>query len=486
MAIALFGFQVQAGQYATPESQGVSSEAILSWIEACEKKLDCVHGFVIRRNGKIIAEGCWKPFNTLTDTHILYSHSKSFTSTAIGFLADEGKLDLDERIVSIFPDDLPEKKSERLMSLRIRDLLTMNQGTKAHRLRGGGDWVKSTLAGEFISDPGRAFRYDSDATYLLAAIVEKKSGMKLMDYLDGKLFKPLGFGPVRTTCSPQAIACGGWGMHMSTRDISKFGQLYLNEGMWNGKRIISRDWVRLATTKQTSSGSGEPLPDELDWYQGYGFQFWMCRHNAYRADGAGGQFTIVMPDQNAVVSINSSLDEMATEINLVWDYLLKAMKDSSLPENPAAAAKLSAKCASLELKTPGATADGVERFVGEYKFKDNNRGIKKLKISKENGAITGEIETRSGVWKFPIGVGEWKAGKVKFDPETYDSLWTITGEQQIYSAVAVMPNGAMKLRVHSITSTQKLDLTSNEKDGKIVLSGRVNGFGRVKLEAERL
>ena len=241
---------------ATPESQGVPSEAILKFIDGCEKTFDAgdlgaMHGFVIVRHGKVIAEGSWKPFDTLNETHMLYSHSKSFTSSAIGLLADRGKIDLDERIVDIFSNEVPAKVSENLAQLRVRDLLTMNVGKKDHLLRDGGDWVKEFLSKDFFRKPGTGFKYDSDATYMLAAIVEKKSGMKMMDYLQKNMFDQIGITKAWTTCSPQGIPCGGWGMNMTTRELARFGQLYLNRGDWDGKRVLSSDWVSLATTRQT-------------------------------------------------------------------------------------------------------------------------------------------------------------------------------------------------------------------------------------------
>ena len=197
---------------ATPESQGVSSEAILKFIDGCEKTFGgdghgAMHGFVIVRHGKVIAEGSWKPFDTLNETHMLYSHSKSFTSSAIGFLADEGKIDLDERIVDLFSNDVPAKVSENLRQLRVRDLLTMNVGKKDHVLRDDGDWAKRFLAMDFFRTPGTGFKYDSDATYMLAAIVEKKSGEKMMDYLKRKMFDKIGITKAWTTCSPQGVPC---------------------------------------------------------------------------------------------------------------------------------------------------------------------------------------------------------------------------------------------------------------------------------------
>ena len=326
---------------ATPESQGVSSKAILEWIDACDAQMKYIHGFVLVRHGRVIAEGTWAPFDTLNEPHMLYSHSKSFTSTAIGFLADEGKLDLDERIADIFADKMPAEPSQRLLQVRVRDLLSMNFGSNpnkgARSDANNPDWEKGILARPMeVADPGRKHRYDSDATYLLSCIVERKSGKRTMEYLKEKLFDPLGMTSPWSTVSTSGTACGGWGMNMTTRDIAKFGQLLLNEGVWDGKRILSKDWVRLATSKQTATSGGP----ESDWAQGYGFQFWRCRHGAYRADGAAGQFTIVMEDQDAVLSINAGDNDMQRSLNLVWKHILPALGPSALPEDAAAQAKL--------------------------------------------------------------------------------------------------------------------------------------------------
>ena len=236
---------------ATPESQGVPSAAILRWIDACEREIKSpngLHGFVILRHGRTIAEGTWAPYDTLNRPHMLYSHSKSFTSTAIGFLVEDGKLDIDERVVDIFPEYVPDDASANLREIRVRDLLTMNTGMKKdHSVAAEPDWLKAFFRKTFAAKPGMAFKYDSDATYVLAAIVERRSGKKLMNFLKERLFDKIGIEKAWSTTSPQGIACGGWGMNMTTREIARFGQFCLQEGMWNGKRVISPRWIRLAT-----------------------------------------------------------------------------------------------------------------------------------------------------------------------------------------------------------------------------------------------
>ena len=238
--LVCIGGMLRAQDFAlvSPESQGVSSKAIQGWIEACESESATntlkgfVHGFVILRHGKTIAEGTWAPQDTLGNPHMLYSHSKSFTSTAVGFLVDDGKIDLDDRLISFFPDRAPAEPSENLRQVRVRDLLTMNLGanrTDAERDDITGDWVKALLHNKIDNDPGMVFKYDSGATHLLAAIVEKVSGKPLMTFLKERLFDPIGMKSPWSTVSPTGVACGGWGMNMTTRDIARFGQFMLQK-----------------------------------------------------------------------------------------------------------------------------------------------------------------------------------------------------------------------------------------------------------------
>ena len=376
LAAGAFAERLQDLPMASPESQGVPSEAIARWIVACEEGAATnyfgkgyLHGFVIVRHGRTIAEGSWAPQNTLERPHMLYSHSKSFTSTAIGFLVDDGKIDLDRRVVSFFPDKAPANPSENLRQVRVRDLLTMNLGadhTDAERDDIAGDWVKAMLHNKIDREPGTGFKYDSGATHLLAAIVEKVSGRPMMDFLRERLFDPLGMRSPWSTVSPTGVACGGWGMNMTTRDLARFGQFLLQEGRWGDRQLLSREWVRLATGRQTWSGGivvhSKTIGSGSDWNQGYGFQFWRCRHDAYRADGAAGQYTIVMPEQDAVVSINAGLGNMQRELDLVWKYLLPAFGPAPLPERPEAERALRAKCAKLALPTVGNTPGAFEGF----------------------------------------------------------------------------------------------------------------------------
>ena len=474
---------------ATPESQGVPSEAILKFIDGCEKTFDAgdlgaMHGFVIVRHGKVIAEGSWKPFDTLNETHMLYSHSKSFTSSAIGLLADRGKIDLDERIVDIFSNEVPAKVSENLAQLRVRDLLTMNVGKKDHLLRDGGDWVKEFLSKDFFRKPGTGFKYDSDATYMLAAIVEKKSGMKMMDYLQKNMFDQIGITKAWTTCSPQGIPCGGWGMNMTTREPARFGQLYLNRGDWDGKRVLSSDWVSLATTRQTWSGwqnvGVKALGEGTDWEQGYGFQFWRCRHGAYRADGAGGQYTVVIPEKDMVVSAHAGLGDFPKELDLIWDNLLPVLKDAPLAENPSAQKKLADRLAKLAIKPVEFARARKWTTPFEFSLRENSRGFKSVRFDpKDGGGCICTLVTRAGEQKFPAGTGEWQEGSIRIDTENYEGLGAYIGEHKTMASCGFV-TGGFHLKAYLTGTTGYLEFIV--KDGK--LTGQFYAMGGCKLESK--
>lgn len=336
--------------YSSPEDQGISSSSILQFVEALEaSQPDVIHSVMIRRHGKIVAEGWWTPYGPDTP-HLLWSLSKSFTSTAIGIAQDEGLLNINDQVISFFPDDLPEEPSPYLKAMRIRDLLKMNTGHQRGASVGllqGDNWVKEFLAMEVEHKPGTHFVYNSGATYMLSAIIQKVSGSTLLDFLTPRLFEPLGIENPSWESDPKGINVGGWGLSVTTKDISNLGQLYLQKGEWEGQQLLSQSWVKEATGLQTSNGSNP----ESDWEQGYGYQFWQCRPNAYRGDGAFGQFCIVIPEKDAVVAITSGSDDMQGIMNVVWDHLLPTMEETSLPRDDAGVEKLDQKLKELAIGT---------------------------------------------------------------------------------------------------------------------------------------
>lgn len=329
---------------ATPESQGVSSSAIVDFILTADQTVDSMHSFMLLRNGKVLAEAWWAP-ESPDKPHILWSLSKSFTSTAVGLAVSDGKLSIDDRVVSFFPNEAPNDPSPNLAAMRVRDLLTMTAGHQTEvNLRRSNDWVRGFLNHEVPHKPGTHFQYNTPATFMQSAIVQKVTGQTVRDYLDSRLFQPLGIETPTWNESPNGISIGGYGLYLRTEDIAKFGQLFLQQGIWQEKQIVPSDWVKMATSKQVSNGANP----NSDWNQGYGFQFWRCRHNAIRGDGMAGQFCILLPDHNAVVVMTANTRDMGAELNLVWDKLLPAFHDDPLPENSADQTKLKAVSANLK------------------------------------------------------------------------------------------------------------------------------------------
>ncbi len=390
----------------TPESQGVSSTSILDFVNAAEKEQpDALHSLMIVRHGKTIAQGWWNPYNP-DSPHLLYSLSKSFTSTAIGLAVEEKLLSTDDLVTSFFPDIATDTTDNNLKAMRIHDLLRMNTGhldDATGRTRvGGDDWVANFLALPVERKPGTIFVYNSAATYMLSAILQKVTGQTVVEYLQPRLFDPLEIKPPTWESDPKGINVGGWGLSVTTRDIAKFGQLYLQKGKWNGQQIISEAWVDKATSYQTSNGSNP----ESDWEQGYGYQFWRSRHNSYRGDGAFGQYCIVMPEQDAVIAITSGSKDMPGILNLVWTHLLPAMKESPLAEDTASQKALTEKLTSLKISVVEGenTAAISEEINGQtFKFAENPLGLEKVSFSKAGENMTITFTNASGDQVVPVG-----------------------------------------------------------------------------------
>jgi CubicO group peptidase (beta-lactamase class C family) len=324
----------------TPEAQGVSSAELLKFIEVADSQVDSMHSLMVLRHGHVIAEVYWEP-ESADKPHVLWSLSKSFTSTAVGFAIEEGKISLDDPVLKFFVDqpdvDVPSDPSANLQAMTVRDLLTMTAGHDSEvNWRASPNWATAFLNHPVPHEPGTHFQYNTPATYMLSAIVQRVTGQTVVDYLQPRLFDPLGIDKPRWDSSPQGISIGGYGLFLRTEELAKFGQLYLQQGEWNGRQVIPAKWVEAATSKQVSNGTNP----QSDWSQGYGFQFWRSRFDAYRGDGKDGQFCIVAPSQDAVIIMTANTTDMQKELSLVWKHLLPAMKADPLPADPAAVARL--------------------------------------------------------------------------------------------------------------------------------------------------
>jgi hypothetical protein len=298
----------------------------------------------------------------------------------------------------------------------VRDLLTMSTGHQDEPPTAPDAMsAKSFLAQPVPHLPGTHFKYNTPATFMQSAIVQKVSGQTVLDYLQPRLFAPLGIEHPVWDANFQGISLGGYGLRMRTEDIAKFGQLYLQRGRWDGKQLLPGDWVAMATTKQTSNGSNP----KSDWNQGYGFQFWRCRHNAYRGDGAFGQYCIVMPDQDAVVAITSGGKDMQAVLNLLWDKLLPAMQAQALSLNPAAGQQLKDKLARLEVRPAqgSATSPRAGKVLNRrFTFPANDQKLESLALTSSDAGQT--LTLKAGIngkeVTVPCGYREWKKGRAPF------------------------------------------------------------------------
>lgn len=403
-----------------PETQGVDPAGVLRFVEEIERRKLSLHSLMIIRHGHVVAEGWWAPYAPQL-RHTLYSLSKSFASTAVGLAAAEGKLSLDDKVIKFFPKELPATIPPNLEKIQVKHLLMMGSGHNDDAIFSGGyaidrdDWVKSALSRPVQHEPGTFFKYNSGATFLLSAIVQTATGEDLVTYLKPRLFEPLGIEGADWETNPQGIATGGWGLRVRTEDIARLGQLYLQKGKWQGKQLLPESWVAEATSRQIDNapGADEAKLKTSDWAQGYGYQFWRSRHNAYRGDGAFGQFCLVMPDQDAVVAITSEAGNMQGILDALWDTVLPAMKADTLPLDDAAAAALATKLKSLTLPLPEGKPDSptAAKISGKtFSIADNPLKVSRVSFAIDGKDCTFTITDAAGSHPIVCGLGEWRSG----------------------------------------------------------------------------
>ncbi len=457
----------------TPESQGIRSQELRA-VFAALHEIDAIHSCLIVRHGYVVAEAWWAPFEPHAP-HKLYSLSKSFTSTAVGMAVAEGKLSLDDPVMAFFPDKVPESPSNHLKNMRVRDLLAMSTGHVSEDLSAFSFRAESNLVDDFLAlpvkhKPGTHFLYNTPATYLCAAIVEKVTSESLVDYLGPRLFDPLGMGtPSWETC-PQGIALGGYGLSVRTEDIAKLGQLYLQGGEWQGKRLLSRAWTRAATARQTSNGSHP----ESDWDQGYGYQFWRCRHGAYRGDGAFGQFCIVLPEQETVVAITSGTGRMQGVMNVLWEKLLPALRPAPLPENVREHEALSNDLQRLALPLPkGEDLPAMPK--GDYHVDENPYGLEAVQFVENALQFTVHGDTHIVAYTH----GAWHASQTGFGPTLIDR--GLARAREPIAASAAWSEGTLTVKIWYVETPYALTLTcqwNGDDERQLTLSGEWNvAFG---------
>jgi len=398
-----------------PEEVGIPSQAVTSFVEALAQSGQEVHSFMLLRRGRVAAEGWWKPYEPALPRQ-LFSLSKSFTSIGVGFAVADGRLAVDDPVLAFFPEAAPKRPSANLQAMRVRHLLTMTSGhandtlERIHR-PGTRDWAKAILALPVEEEPGSRFVYDSGASYLLGAIVQKLTGQRLLEYLGSRLFSPLGIEDAAWDRCPRGVDTGGWGLWLRTEDIAKFGQLLLAKGRWEGREVVAASWIAEATKAQVGNDRpGEP-PDST---QGYGYQFWRCRHGCFRASGAFGQLCVVMPDQDAVLAVTGGAQNPPAILDAAWQTLLPAMG-----EEPRVVKKhqadLRRALRGLRLDPPGFRDDppAAAHLDGtSWRLEPNPAGLRSVSFAFHAGRLAMTVQARRKT-VFRCGAGRWISGRTR-------------------------------------------------------------------------
>ncbi|GHV03231.1 hypothetical protein FACS189485_05820 [Spirochaetia bacterium] len=384
----------------TADSAGINLAALDDFVRALEGSQAVLRGFVLLCHGKAVCRHFWAPYHE-DDPIWVYSLSKSFCSTAVGFAVQEGLLKLDDLVLSFFPEYASKVKDENCKMMKVQDLLTMRSGHEVDPtgpMVGSPDWAEYFLTSSYKYKPGTHFVYNSGATYMLSAIVQKLTGLRVFEYLKPRLFAPLGFGECAWDASPQGINTGGWGFMVALEDIAKLGLLYLNKGKWNGQQILSPAWVEDASSVHADNSVTPGA--SADWVKGYGYQFWRSQHG-FRGDGAFGQYCLVLPEFDAVLALSSETGNMQAVLDIVWDKLLSAFNLSS---------------ADIEKKISGKI----------YKVNENPAGINSFSLQFSPDRLSLGFRTNNDSVQLEAGRFNWLDGVVRLPWGAFSFIPVVT------------------------------------------------------------
>lgn len=441
----------------TPAAEGISTQAVINMMDSLMALPECdIHHVMVVRHGKVVAELHPAPFRA-EDAHTLYSASKTFVSLAVGCAIDDNLLRLDDRVMTFFPDKRTNRVSDDMAAMTVRDLLMMASGiTPDWTMRNNStDWVKDWLAKPVTVQPGSRFQYDSMCTFMLSAIVQRVTGQTMLEYLQKKLFTPMHINAVDWETSPDGINTGGWGLRVQAETMAKLGLLLLNKGNWNGQQLVSADYVEQACSRQNDGGAKETVPP-TDVNQGYGYQVWQSKWpGSFRADGAMGQYTVVVPQEDLVVVILGMKLYGQEELACIWDQLMPGVKAGPLKTEKKLQQRLERLCGNAELSLPQGNrqADKSRQIQGaQLQLSHNQHGYKWLSIdSGDHFTIAYQDGTKD---VFNMGYGKWSYSSMKgFPPYSIAALNRMRGMEQGFEAAAAYawsaPN-TLEIKVHYV------------------------------------
>ncbi|MDQ0373988.1 serine hydrolase domain-containing protein [Cellulomonas humilata] len=327
----------------TPAASGVSTDALTALLDRLEASAVELHSLMVVRHGHVVAEGWWSPYSA-DRPHLLYSLTKSFTAIAVGIAVGDGLLSLDDRVVDVLPDHVPADVSEQARRLTVHHLLSMTTGHRPDSLAEAwelepDDLVTGFLRAAMPDAEGTRHEYDNSTTFVLARMVERVTGRGLPELLDDRLFGPMGIDRAEWDRVASGAAFGFHGLHLTTEAVAAFGELLLRGGVWDGRQLVPREWVELATRHHVDSVDFKDDSDDADFSQGYGYQFWRSRHG-YHGHGAFGQQCVVIPSHDLVVAVTAQ-GEAQEVFDALWDCLLPGIDEvGSAPDGDLLAERL--------------------------------------------------------------------------------------------------------------------------------------------------
>ena len=465
----------------TPEEQGVPSKALIELFDAMHNMEQTdIHSMIVMRHGKVVGEFYPAPFAPQYQ-HTQYSSSKTLVSLAAGIAIDENRLRLTDRVATFFPEYLPDSICTNLADMTVRDLLTMQSGIKPDwgmRAKTT-EWIKTFLGKPIPNKPGEVFAYDSMVTYMISAIVQKVTGKTVLEYLKEKMFNHMGVTVVNWEESPEGINTGGWGLHIQSESLAKVGQMWLDGGVWNGKQIVSKEWIEQMSAKQANGGD-----------YGYGYQVWMCKYpSAVRADGALGQYVIVVPEKDVVIVLTeASFTNGKPQRNLIWDNFLPQLVDEPLPASKDYQTLL-AKQASYTLEIPaGKDKSSVMKKLAGKKISvpKNKYGWKEVVF--EQGAdkqlLMHLTKTDGTTYTQPMGYKKWSTCEIAgLPPYSINPIdWHRGLEGPFYGAACYgWEKNVLNANIHYVNWVTSLYTIWEVKDGEIILSIS-NNYAKNKVE----
>ncbi|MFI5694812.1 serine hydrolase domain-containing protein [Kribbella sp. NPDC051586] len=312
----------------SPSSAGIHAPALSALLDRLENEAIECHSLMVVRRGHVVAEGWWTPYSA-ERPHLLYSLTKSFVSLAVGIAVDEGRMTLEDRVVDVLADHAPPSVSARVKELTVHHLLSMSTGHSEDVLEAAWTLEPEDLVRGFLriapeAQVGSRHAYNNPTSYVLARMVERVTGQGLPEFLDERLFGPMGISGAEWDRVGNGLTFGFHGLYLTTEAVAAVGQLLLQGGRWLDRQLVSRQWVELATRRQIETLQLEDNARTPDWLEGYGYHFWRSRHG-YRGDGAMGQMCLVLPEADVVVAITAATTRMQSLLDVVWDCLLPSL-----------------------------------------------------------------------------------------------------------------------------------------------------------------